>query len=223
MKKILSKGALFVSLAIVFSCNNNSNNNNPTPTPTPAATTAAKTYRNLTFTPALAYFSTNGTMSAPIDSAQAKLATNTTKIDITYIYNNAYSEPGFFDPKARSQSWYWTYHYLPWLSTGVETRYYSTTLNKNDFDAAAADETKIGQYFSSASTILAPHAIFPTGSCIGGRQTSGPTSELLGTGKVFGFKNTTSGKRGLIWINTSQGTAWPWANNETKVDIIREN
>ncbi len=182
---------------------------------------ASKTFTNITFTTRNAYFSTNGTMTAPVDSNQAKTMTN--KIDITFIYNYDYSEAGFFDPKARAQTYYWNGYYKPWLSTGVETKYYSTNLSKTDFDAAQKDQSKIATFFSQPTTIIAPHGIFPTGSCIGGRQTDDPTSLLLAQGAVFIFQNVSSGKKGLLYIRTDQPFGWPSFSSDTKVDIIREN
>ena len=183
--------------------------------------TAAKSFANLEFTSDKAYFSTDGTMTTPVDSNSAKLITN--KIDITYIYNYDYQEPGFFDPVARSQNWYWDDYELPWLSTAVKTRYYYTTLTKADFNAAKADQSKIAAAFNRTSTVIAPHDIFPTGSCIGGRQSA--TSYLIGMGSVWAFKNTATGKKGLLYIRNDQHTGWPYAviSNGTKVDIIREN
>lgn len=191
--------------------------------PTTPTITEAKAFLNLTFNPKNAYFSTDGSMTAPVDSNQAKIVTN--KIDITFIFNYDYTEPGFFDPIARSKVWYWDEYYKPWLSTAIETRYYSTNLTKEDFDAAKTDQSKISTYFSNSSIVLAPHAIFPTGSCIGGRETDNPTSILLDKGKVFGFKNTASGKLGLLYSRTDQNSWWPYTalNFDTKVDIITEN
>ena len=209
---------LTISIVSITSCKKDDDSTAPTPTPT---TTASKSFLNFTFNTTNAYFSTDGSMTAPVDESQAK--TITSKVDITFIYNFDYFEPGFFDPKARSQNWGWDEYYKPWLSTAVETRYYSTTLTKADFDAAQTDQSKIATYFSNSSTVLAPHGIFPTGSCIGGRD-SGPSS-TLSQGQVFGFKNTTSGKRGLLYIRTDQSSGWPFpiSNSNTNVDIIREN
>lgn len=220
MKKYLI--AIAVLFFVISSCKksstpaNNGNNNSTSP-----AITAAKAFLNLTFSPTKAWFSTNGTMSAPTDSTTAK--TITSKIDITFIFDYNYIQPGFFDPKARAQVWYWNDFYLSWLSNSVETRYYSTNLTKTQFDAASADQSKIATYFSDASVVLAPHDIFPTGSCIGGRQST--NSMLLYTGQVWGFKNTVSGKRGLLYIRTDQYSGWPTpiTNTNTKVDIIRES
>lgn len=215
--KILFLLMLFsLSIVLISGCKKDDEEETPTVTP-------AKSFPNLTFNPASAYFSTNGTMTAPVDSNQAK--TITSKIDITFIYNFDYFEPGFFDPIARSQVWYWDEYYQPWLSTAVETRYYTTSLTKADFDAAKNDQSKIATYFSLSGTALAPHGIFPTGSCIGGRQSGSPESVLLTEGAVFGFKNTSTGKRGLIYIRTDQSYGWPnaFVDVDTKVDIIREN
>ena len=191
-------------------------------TPPPPSPTASISFLNLTFNTTNAYFSSDGSMTAPVAANQAKTVIN--KIDITFIYNYDYWEPGFFDPIARSQVWYWDDYYEPWLSAGVETRYYSTTLTKTDFDAAKDDESKIAAYFSNSTTVLAPNPIFPEGSCIGGRQST--TDQIaLKKGLVCGFKNTSSGKRGLLYIRTDQESGWPapLLNFNTKVDIIRDN
>lgn len=184
--------------------------------------TAAKSFENVIFNTTDSYFSTDGSMTAPVDETEAQPIVN--KIDLTFIYNHDYYEPGFFDPIARSQDWgSWADYRKAWLSAGVETRYYSTTLTKAQFDTARADQSKIAAYFSdTTSVVLAPHGIFPDGSCIGGRQNN---SVLLAMGKVFGFKNTLSGKRGLLYIRTDQGPLWPSPvyNFNTKVDLIREN
>jgi len=185
----------------------------------------SKSFVNLTFNQVNAYFSTDGTMTMPIDSVQAKVSSTTAKIDITFIYNYEYFKPGFFDPIARSQVWPWNEYYKPWLSSGVETSYFSTTLDKTNFDSAMADQSKIETFFSYPSTQIALHAIFPAGSCIGGRDLSPPQLTTLAQGKVYGFKNLTSGKRGLLYIRTDQASAWPIPvlDFNTKVDIIREN
>lgn len=217
--KVKFLSLLLVSLVAVSSCKKNEEPE-PEPAPTPTAT-APKKFLNLTFNPQTAYFSTDGSMSAPVDSNTAKPISN--KIDITFFFNYDYTEPGFLDPKTRSQHWYWDEYYHSWLSNSVETRFYTTSLTKTDFDAAAADQSKIAGHFSNAT--LAPHAIFPTGSCIGGRQSSNPTSVTLSMGQVYLFKNSVSGKRGMLYIRTDQSQFWPMpiSDTNTKVDIIREN
>lgn len=210
--------ALLLFSAVLVSCKKE----DPEPAPAPAPV-AARSFNGITFNAQTAYFSTDGSMSAPVDSNQAKSISS--KIDLTFIFNFDYIEPGFFEPKARSQTWYWDDYYKPWLSNAVETRFYSTTLTKAQFDAANTDQSKIGTYFADANIVkIAPHGIFPTGSCIGGRQSSNPESVLLEVGQVFGFKNTASGKRGLIYIRMDQSQGWPMplSNTNTKVDIIKE-
>ena len=206
-----------ISIVSFTGCKKDDDDSTP---PTPP-TTASKAFIDITFTKSNAYFSTDGSMAAPVDSNQAKTITN--KIDITFIYNSSYTEAGFLDPIARSQVWYWNDYYLPWLNTAIETRFYSTSLTKADFDAAQTNEAKIAEYHSSPNTVLAPHAIFPNGSCIGGRQSSNPNSLLLAEDRVFAFKNTASGKRGLLYIRADQAIGWPTINSPTKVDILREN
>lgn len=206
---------MFISALLVMSCTKKNDSDTSSP--------GAKTFLDITFNRTTAYFSTDGSMQVPVDSNQAK--TMAGKIDLTFIYNFDYKEPGFLDPVARSKDWYWDEYYQPWLSSAIENRFYSTTLSKSDFDAAQKDQSKIGAYFSLSTTVLAPHAIFPTGSCVGGRQSFSPNSVLLEKGLVLGFKNTVSGKRGLIYIRTDQPSGWPYpiSTFNTKVDIIREN
>jgi len=211
----------------MYSCkkeeDDNSNNNGGTSN-TP---TAAKSFENVIFNETNAYFSTDGSMTAPVDESTAMNISS--KIDFTYIVNWDYSEVGFLEPKTRSQHWYWDDYYKSWLANSVETRIYKTTLTQVDFDAAKEDQSKIGEYFSDSSTVLVPHHIFGEGTCIGGRQahnsTTGEYSILLSKGHVFGFKNTASGKRGLIYFGWDQVSFWPepFTSTVTKVDIIREN
>jgi len=229
LKLVLACCILGGSIMIMDSCSKGSDQSlNLTSTAPPTTTnpnaTPAKSFTGITFNPTTnAYFSTNGTMTAPVDSNAAKVISN--KIDITFIYDFGYSEPGFLDPVARSQHWYWDGYFKSWLSNAVVTRFYSTNLTKAQFDAAASDQSQIATYFADASVVLAPHVIFPVGSCIGGRVTGSPPSLSLGMGKVYGFKNTGSGKRGLLYIRMDQATGWPdyIVSTNTNVDIIREN
>ncbi|MCX6198118.1 MAG: hypothetical protein NTY88_02700 [Bacteroidetes bacterium] len=170
-----------------------------------------------------AYFSTDGSMTKAVSEAEAMPIA--AKIDFHYIFYFSDDEPGFIDPVACLQHWYWDDYYTAWSSTCAETRFYTTTLTKAQFDAAKTDQSKIGEYLNDAANgTLAPHAIFPAGSCIGGRVSSSPASVTLAKGKIFGFKNTTTGKRGLLYIRTDQGSYWPVpvTGNGTRVDIIRE-
>lgn len=182
----------------------------------------AKSFMNLAFSSDNAYFSTDGSMSVPVDSVQAK--TMPDKIDITFIFDFDYTMPGFFDPVARSEEWYWNQFQNTWLSTSAKTRYYIVNASKIDFDAARKNQGKISSYFTGTVTELAPHNIFPTGSCIGGRKSSNPESIGLNRGDVFGFKNTTTGKYGLIYIQQDQFQGWPepMMGENTNVDIIVE-
>lgn len=217
MKNQLTAMMALIAIVTFTSCKKEESN-----TPVPTAS-SSKVFSGLIFNTTNAYFSTDGSMAAPVDSNQAKKITD--KIDITFIFNFDYTEPGFFDPKARSKVWYWDDYYKPWLSTSVETRFYSTALAKADFDAAQADPSKIATYFSRSTTVLAPHGIFPTGSCIGGRETGNPESVTLSRGKIFLFKNSSSGKLGLLYIRSDQYQGWPIpiSNTNINVDIVREN
>lgn len=219
MKKLLSI-ALLGFLSVAVSCTKEDKTSTPTPTPTPTPTlTSSQSFENLVFTRKNAFFSTDGSMTAPIDSIAAKKIAS--KIDITFIYNYDYSEAGFFDPITRSKIWYWTYDYSIWCSDGIETKYYFTRLEKKDFDAAKTDQSKIAIFFSDTSVIEAPHAIYPVGSSIGGRESKGE-DYLLRKGRVFGFKNVVSGKKGFIYVRTDQNSLWPMFEETTKVDIIKE-
>jgi len=183
----------------------------------------AKVFENLSFTPEKAYFSTDGSMSAPVDAAHAKSVAH--KIDITYIYNHDYSEPGFMDPVARSKEWYWDDYRQPWLYVAKEVRYYATDLKINHVNDAKADQSKIAEYLADDQRVrLAPHGIFEQGTCIGGRQSFEPESALLYKGYVFGFEHTATGKKGLLYIRKDQHIYWPYsvAPNDTKVDIVME-
>ncbi len=207
--------AIFFTICIVSltSCTKDENDSTTPDSP--------KVFSGLTFNKTNAYFSTDGSMTAPVNETQAK--TMTSKIDITFFFHQGETKPGFFDPVARSQQWYWNEFYQPWLSTAVETRFYTTTLTSADYEAAKTDPGKIATYFSNASTVLAPHGVFPVGSCIGGRE--GSESTTLAIGQVYGFKNTASGKRGLMNFGPVQSYGWPLPilDFNTNVDIIREN
>lgn len=183
----------------------------------------AKVFENLSFTREKAYFSTDGSMSVPVDAEQAKTVAHS--IDITYIYNHDYSEPGFMDPVARSKEWYWDDYRQPWLSVAKEVRYYVTDLKINHVNEAKADQSKIAEYFADGVRVhLAQHSIFEQGTCIGGRQSSEPESALLYKGYVFGFEHTATGKKGFLYIRKDQHVYWPYAvaPNDTKVDIVME-
>ncbi len=185
-----------------------------------SSTGKAKSFTNLTFNHRIAFFASDGSMAAPVDSFGAKASIS--KIDITFFNYYDYDGPGFFDPVARSSdAWYWDQFCLPWLKNGMATKYYSTKLTKADFDAAVSNQSKIATFFASSDTKLAGHDIYPVGAVIGGREAN---SVELKKGGVYGFMNA-AGKRGFIYVRTDQATAWPIAvvSQDTKVDIVREN
>ncbi len=214
MKNVLIVLSAFVTITCLWSCQKDGADSNAV---------APKIFENLAFNSKTAFFSTDGSMTAPVDSVSAK--TMATKIDITFIYDYDYSDPGFMDPVARSKEWYWNQYNSVWLNKAVETVFYATALTAEDFDAAKADQSKIAGFLADSSVVLAPHSIFPTGACIGGRETANPASVSLGKGRVFGFKNVATEKHGLLYIRTDQGMAWPSyvLDKNTKVDIVREN
>ena len=224
MKKLLL--CFVIGSVLITSCKKKEDDDDDNGGSSSTTHVAALSFENLIFNEDHAFFSTDGSMTGPVDSTTAK--TMSSKIDFTYFINWDYSEDGFLDPKTRSQHWYWDENYAAWLSNSVETDIYSTTLTKSDFDAAKADQSKIGEYFSQSTTVLVPHHIYGTGKCIGGRQTSDPNtgedSKLLGKDKVFAFKNVASGKRGLFYFPFDQVQFWPspLLSEDTEVSIIRE-
>jgi hypothetical protein len=220
MQKLkFSIGVLFLFL-LNLSC---TKTNNTPPANNNNNTVAAKSFMGVTFGGKNLFFSTNGSATVPMDSINAKLAPSA--IDITYIYNTDYSQPGFMDPATRTKHWYWDDYYRPWLDGTKSTVFYQTTLTGDQFNNAKADNTKIGQFFSDTNVVkIAPHCIFPKGTCLGGRGCGSGASVGLGEGFVYGFKNS-SGKRGFLLVRTDQSQFWPHyiIDNNTKVDIIREN
>jgi hypothetical protein len=206
--------SLSMSSLLFTQCNKEDDNEDTAP-----AAVAARSFEGLLFSATNAFFSTDGSMTVPVNQSLAQPMVE--NIDFTFIYSEG--QPGFFDPIARSQEWAWTDSQLPWLSEGVETRFYTTSLTKANFDAAKADQSRIAGFIAQSSSVLAPHSIYPTGSCIGGRQTTGTV--LLTRGKVFGFENVASGKQGLLFIRNDQiDPSWPniGLSETTKVDIIIE-
>lgn len=201
IKKYAYFNAIVFVLLVLASCSKDEpvdNGSNGTPV-------AARKFENVVFSKNNAYFSTDGSMTMPVDSNTAKGFS--AKIDITYTYDSDYWAAGFLDPVTRSQVWYWDNFYASWLSNATETQYYSTKLNKVQFDQASADQKKIGEFFSDTSVKVTPHFIFPEGSCLGGRSA---VAEIT-NGTIWGFKNVASGKRGLILIKSA-----------TTIDIIKE-
>jgi hypothetical protein len=189
-------------------------------TPTPPS---PQKFENLTFNTKNAYFAADGSMSTPVDSVKAKTMSN--KIMFTFFYNFDYDEPGFLEPVTRSKEWYWNENYKPWLKNAVETKLYTTKLTAAQFDEAKGDQRKIAEFFSDTNIVnLAPHAVYLSGGCIGGRQTSSPESATLAKKKVFAFKCSVSKKKGLFFIRSDQASGWPMAitSTDTKVDIIIE-
>ena len=192
----------------------------PPSSPTPSGT-AALQFSNLTFTSTNAYFSTTNGMTQPVAATAAQpMAAD---IDITFIYSGDYSAVGFLAPFTRSEVWYWNQYNQPWLSVADSTELFATTLTASQFTDAKSNSSLIGTYFGNTSSVYtAPHSIFPTGTCVGGRQSSNPASFDLNEGTVVGFKNHVTGKRGLIKIADSQEPYWEEITSVTKVDIIRE-
>lgn len=174
------------------------------------------------------YFSTiDPTVTGTLNEASAQAISD--KIDLVYIYNTGYDQPGFMDPVTISQHWYWDDYYTPWLSNAYSTKFYMTRLTRAEYDSAKSDGLKLSGYFNnSAKVYLAPHTVFPPGSCIGGRSfcvgaaDCNVNSIKLLMGKVYGF--VSNNKKGLIYIRTDQSAGWPvpLLNFNTRVDIVKE-
>jgi hypothetical protein len=203
---------ILMSIATFTSCKKDDDSSQTTPT-------AARSFLKVTFDLTHAFFATDGTMTAPVDSNAAKAVAN--RIDFRYFYNTAYDNPGFGNPVFCSQH-SGSSMYASWLSVGVDTKFYTTTLTKADFDAAQNDQSKIAPYFSLSGTVLAAHSPYPAGSYIGSGIYS---NEYLQMNTVYGFINTASGKHGLLFIRNDQYQYWPVPiyDEATKVDIIKEN
>ncbi|MGZ5282745.1 MAG: hypothetical protein ACXWEY_10765 [Bacteroidia bacterium] len=209
------KNIVFPALLLLFvslqSCNKGEDPNSETPS------TPAKSYDKLKFTFDNQFFSTeSGTV--PLDSVAAQQVAST--IDFTFIYNTDYMSKGIMDPVTRSKDYYWDDYRRPWLSAAKETRLYDTKLTKSDFDAAKNDQSKIGAHFKdSTMVILAPHGIFPSGTCIGGRISSSPQSLSFRKDHVYGFKILSTGKMGFVYVHKDQPSDF---SATTYMDLIKE-
>lgn len=207
---------LLATLASLFSCQKetlptNLSDEGPIP---------AKVFENLTFTPKLAYFSTDGSMLAPVEVGDAKSVAG--KIDITYIYSHIAGEPGFLSPATRSQQTASNEYYDPSLQSDRKVTFYTTDLTAQDVQSAKGDQSKIAEYFGDYQRIeIAPSNGYVRGTGIGGKPTYKSEPVLLREGKVFGFLLSDTGQRGLIYIRTDQQGALP--SPETKVDIVLEH
>ena len=192
--------------------------------PAPEETPIVKpyVYQNIEFTKDSAFFATGAGMTEPLDSVDVVDEDLDSLIDIAYIYSTDYSEAGFIDPITRSDHWYWDDYYSPWLSQSKRTLFYSTFLTRTEFESAMKDQSKINSYLNLGTVAVADHAVFPTGTCVGGRPTTDPASLELYKGQVIGFWNYTAGKRGLIFIRPDQVVNWPDNGTMTRVDILRE-
>lgn len=167
------------------------------------------------------YFATDGSMDVPITKREAQISEHLEKIDLTFIYENSWSDPGFMDPIARSKSYYgWEHYYEPWLDGSIETVFYSKEFSANQFELAKQDQSKIDEYFNLTEMKPTESYISPDGCYIGSRR----SKTTLKKDKAYGFENKVSGKRGLIYISKNQGYSWPNAieTTDTNVEIIRE-
>jgi hypothetical protein len=178
------------------------------------------------------YFSTvDPTVTQPIGETEARKRID--KIDLVYFYVHDYSDIGFIDPVTASAKWYWDYVNKPWLASALKTNFYITKLTKPQFDSARSNTAMLDKYFKDTLSVrLAPHRIYPNGTCIGGRNAGDMVDPVLKKGselkkrEVYGFMNVVSGKKGLIYIRPDQVEYWDvrlWVSgNPTVVDIIKQ-
>lgn len=141
-------------------------------------------------------------------------------VDILFFYDWEYGNPGFLDPYTSAQSWHWDnqYYYYHWMAGASQTLFYKTNFTEKEFVKAKSEGSLIDNYFKNVS--IAPHGVFPEGTCIGGRSYN-----ELKKGQVWGLKNVRSGKRSLMFIRFDQDLGWPKTpvyRFATKVDIISE-
>jgi hypothetical protein len=177
------------------------------------------------------YFSTFDTSFHGPTSQYDLSATQIKNVDILYIHDYNYDKPGFMNPYIASQEWYWNddVYYYPWLDSSVNSSWYLTKLNSDEFDSAKKYDGVFEKYFNDTAVIkITSSSIFPDGGIIGGRTnvyaTWGVNGDLVRT-KIFAFKNVASGKRGFLRIRGDQEEGWPdfpITGFRTKVDIIKE-
>jgi hypothetical protein len=191
-------------------------------TETPAAPVKPFFFEKIVFTPDSAYFSTDGSFVEPLMALD--LQTLVEDVDLTYIYSSEDDRPGFMDPITRSEEWSNSDFEEPLLSAGVRTLFYNTLLTRQNFEAAMADQTKIGSFLNGNGITVPLHNIFPYGTVIGGPISIAPASVDLYKGQVIGFWNYETNKKGLIFIRPDQAVGWPEPilNRSTLVDIVRE-
>lgn len=201
--------------------------NNNVPTTTPSSTII--TFDSLVFNRTNQFFgvdlNSRLNLNRPLSSFEVQSFVK--EIEITFIYNTDYHMVGFMDPLTRSKNWYWDNHYLSWLDSSNQTKFYQTNLNESNFLDAKNEVVKIQDYFALLSdSNLIYNPIFPNGSCIGGRA-GRSSSTPMSRGDVYAF-SLEQGKRGLMFIRMDQSDTVSWDRNwhpynkEAKVDIIRE-
>ncbi len=177
------------------------------------------------------YFSTIDSSVTYPKSYDSLTASQIKNIDILYIHDYNYDKPGFMNPYIAAQQWYWNddVYYYPWLSSSVNSELYLTTLDSNQFDSARRVDGYLNNCFNDSNRVhLSKSQIFPAGGIVGGRNSMQPDWYVnydLAKGKVFGFYNVGTGKKGLILIRYDQENGWPdfpVTGFRTKVDILKE-
>lgn len=181
----------------------------------------ASQYFELIFTTENKYFSTNGTMNAPVNASTAQNSNLVPIIDITYGWEYIDQEPGFMDPITRSQLISgWTEYHEPWLSGAVQTQFYAPSISIAQFEAAIEDQSLIEVYFNDLGLELTQCNNIPNGSFVGDNFSETDIDRF----RAYGFMNVESGKKGFIYIHGNQDNGWPLPilSLDTRVEIIRE-
>lgn len=152
--------------------------------------TAPKLFSSVTFSNNSGFLASNtASATAGTDSSIAK--GNASSVDITYFYSSSTSFHSFISPLTRKGSAYQgSAAYQSWGA--VQTIWKTTTLSTTDFDAVD-DQTALAGLYNNGT--LSTYSGNGDGERIGGSD--------FAVGKVFAFKNTTSGKYGIVKITSA--------------------
>ena len=153
----------------------------------PSGPVAPKSFSSVTFSNDNGFLATSvASATQGTDSSIAK--GNSSNVDITYFYSSSTTFHSFISPLTRKGTNYQgTAAYQSWGA--VQTIWKTTTLTATDFDAVD-DQTTLAGHFTNGTL-----AVYPSntdGERIGGND--------FAVGKVFAFKNASSGKYGLVKI-----------------------
>jgi hypothetical protein len=142
----------------------------------------------VTFTNTNAFFVTkDGT--APLDASGGDARKN--EIDLTYLYSTSFNTHSFIDPNHRSSTEYDGFGAPATIPFDCPTVTNFFTLNGNP----SYDVLKDASQDTLATIVDAGTPSSFTGNPPGKRI-------QIASGQVFGFKNTTTGKYGIIWVKS---------------------